>query len=79
MKKWLAVAAVVGLVGYGWNVMNDGKYDPNAKYIGNTKSYKFHRVTCRYAKKMAESNKFYAVKREKLVNKSMKPCGFCKP
>ena len=79
MKKALLAAAVVGILGYVWVAAHDGAYDANAKYIGNLNSYKFHRITCRYVKKMTESNKYYALDKAKLIKKGMKPCGYCRP
>lgn len=79
MKKMMIIVALFGVLGYTWFSVNDGAYDPNAKYIGNTFRNKFHRVTCKYVKKMDEKNKFYSVTKDKLLNKGMKACKYCRP
>ena len=47
------------------------------EYIGNKKSKKFHRPTCRSLPK--ESNRVYLSSREEAVDKGYDPCGNCKP
>jgi len=47
------------------------------EYIGNKKSKKFHRPTCRSLPK--ESNRVYLSSREEAMDKGYDPCGNCKP
>lgn len=50
-----------------------------ANYVGNTNSYKFHRVTCRSAKRISPSNRIEFSTREEAINFGMSPCKICKP
>lgn len=50
-----------------------------ANYIGNTNSYKFHRVTCRTIKKMNPGNKIEFNTRQEAIDYGMTPCKVCKP
>jgi len=79
MKKYLIATAVIGLLAFAWHGYNDGKYDPNARYIGHRQNYVFHKKYCKKAKRMAENNRFYSVTRKKLVDKGMRPAGCCRP
>lgn len=50
-----------------------------ANYVGNTNSYKFHRVTCRAAKRISPGNRIEFSTRQEAINYGMTPCKICKP
>lgn len=53
---------------------------PDADYVLNTKSMKFHRPSCQSVCDMKETNKsFFTGTREELVEQGYSPCGRCKP
>lgn len=51
----------------------------SVKYVGNTKTWKFHRTTCRYAKSMSKENKVTFSTRSQAVRAGYEACGVCKP
>ncbi len=51
----------------------------NRKFIGSTKSNKFHYPTCSWAKKIKSYNELYFLDREDAINQGYLPCGTCKP
>lgn len=48
-------------------------------YYANTKSKKFHKNTCRYAKITSNDNLYITESREELVNEGYVPCKVCEP
>ncbi len=48
-------------------------------YIGNKKSFRFHRPDCKYALQMAERNKIVFKTREEALDSCYSPCRYCKP
>lgn len=53
--------------------------ESNVKYCGNKNTKKFHRPSCSYAKKTAESNKIYYKNKEIFLNNGYTPCKKCNP
>ena len=50
------------------------------KYVLNTSTKKFHRISCRYVKDIKESNySAYEGVRNDVINMGYKPCGHCHP
>jgi len=48
-------------------------------YLGNKRSFRFHRPDCKYALQMAGSNKIIFKTREEALDSCHSPCRFCKP
>ena len=48
-------------------------------YIGNIKMNKFHRPSCRWAKKISSGNRIIFLTREGALKKDYDPCRVCKP
>jgi len=48
-------------------------------YIGNKRSYKFHRQDCKWVKKMSSDNRVFFKSRQKAVNQGYVPCKVCNP
>lgn len=48
-------------------------------YVGSTDSDKYHKPTCRHAKKILESNQRWFASAEEAVSAGYSPCGTCKP
>ena len=46
-------------------------------YTGNTNTYKFHRLSCRYAGCKNCTARFKT--REEAINAGYRPCGICEP
>ena len=53
--------------------------DVESEYVGNKKSYVFHRGTCKFVKKMSQKNKTGLSTREEAIEKGYKPCSNCNP
>ena len=53
--------------------------NPDAMYIGNKKSLRFHYPDCRSVSQMNESNKVEFSSREEAIDSGYIPCGDCKP
>ena len=49
----------------------------NPAYIGNSKSYVFHRQNCRYLPH--ESNRLYFDSRKEAIDAGYRPCRKCRP
>ncbi|GAV24765.1 prophage LambdaCh01 nuclease domain-containing protein [Carboxydothermus islandicus] len=49
------------------------------QYVGNKNSRKFHYEDCRWAKKIAPSNRVYFKSREAAINAGYVPCKVCNP
>lgn len=50
-----------------------------AKYIGNSKSKKFHYPDCRWAKEISPKNRVEFNSREEAINAGYQPCKVCRP
>lgn len=48
-------------------------------YIGNTRTGKFHRDSCRYVQRMSERNMVYINSRKEAVENGYIPCRVCRP
>jgi endonuclease YncB( thermonuclease family) len=48
-------------------------------YLGNKRTFKFHRPSCKYALQMAERNKIVFKTREEALDSCYSPCRFCQP
>jgi hypothetical protein len=59
--------------------VNTNKVNYTTTYIGNRNSHKFHDSSCRYVKRMNESNKVYDKSKSKLTTNGYVPCKVCKP
>ena len=49
------------------------------EYIGNSKSMKFHKPSCRWAVKISDKNKVVFKSREEAIRQGYKSCGVCNP
>ena len=49
------------------------------RYYANTSSKKFHKESCRYAKKLKNEYLYICDDRQQLINEGYTPCGICKP
>ncbi len=52
---------------------------PEAAYIGNANTMKFHRPDCPSVSQMADHNKIYLYSREEAVSQGYEPCKRCNP
>ena len=54
---------------------------PGYQYVGSVKSKKlrFHRFTCKWAKKIKPDRAIYFKTRKEAVKKGFVPCSVCKP
>jgi len=52
---------------------------PETKFVGSSKSDKYHYCSCRYAKKIKKENLICFESVEDAQEKGYKPCGVCKP
>lgn len=50
-----------------------------ATYIGSVESDKYHKSTCRWAKKILEENRIYFSSKAEATGAGYSPCGTCKP
>lgn len=50
-----------------------------AVYIGSVESDKYHKSTCRWAKKILEENRIYFSSKAEAAGAGYSPCGTCKP
>ena len=48
-------------------------------YLGNKRSFRFHRPNCKYALQMAERNKVVFKTREQALDSCYSPCKKCNP
>lgn len=48
-------------------------------YLGNKRSFRFHRPNCKYALQMAEGNKIVFQTREEALDSCYSPCRSCQP
>lgn len=48
-------------------------------YIGSVESNKYHKSTCRWAKKILEENRIYFSSKAEATGAGYSPCGTCKP
>ena len=48
-------------------------------YIGNKRSFRFHRPNCKYALQMADRNKIIFRAKEEALDSCYSPCRFCQP
>ena len=48
-------------------------------YLGNKRSFRFHRPSCKYALQMADRNKIVFKTREEALDSCYSPCRFCEP
>ena len=66
--------------GLEYDAASDVEIDPDATYVVNTSSLKFHRPDCSSVKDMGESHRqmFYGT-REEAIDAGYIPCGWCKP
>jgi hypothetical protein len=53
--------------------------EPDVKYVGSTKSDKYHYPTCTHAKRILEENRIWFKSIEEAKAAGYKPCGVCKP
>ncbi len=53
--------------------------ETEAEYIGNKKSLRFHKPSCRAVQQMKESNKVEFFSREEAIERHYIPCGECNP
>ena len=49
------------------------------KYVGSTKSNKYHHPNCRYAKQIQWANEIWFESKEEAESAGYIPCGVCKP
>lgn len=49
------------------------------KYVGSTKSNKYHKPTCRYVEKISPENQIWFTTEDEAVAEGYSPCGVCKP
>ena len=49
------------------------------KYVGNVKTKKYHKLTCKSAKKMKPKNCIYFKSKEEAEKQGYAPCKVCKP
>lgn len=73
-SKWGQSSSVVPTVDQQKSVKIDAGI-----YIGNKRSYKFHRQECRWARKISSSNSVFFKSRQKAVNQGYVPCKVCNP
>lgn len=50
-----------------------------AVYVGSVESDKYHKSTCRWAKKILEENRIYFSSKAEATGAGYSPCGTCKP
>lgn len=50
-----------------------------AVYVGSVESDKYHKSTCRWAKKILEENRIYFSSKAEAAGAGYSPCGTCKP
>ena len=51
----------------------------SGKYLGNSNSGKFHKITCTWGQKTAEHNRVYFKNRDTAISQGYKPCKVCNP
>ena len=73
-SKWGQSSSAVPTVDQKKSVKTDAGI-----YIGNKRSYKFHRQNCRWAKKMSSKNRVFFKSRQKAVKQGYVPCKVCNP
>jgi len=56
-----------------------GSITVSEMYVGNMKSKKYHRQTCRYIKQMSCINIIYLNSSEEAIKKGYMPCKVCRP
>jgi len=82
MKKNIAILLILSLVIILFNssYSQDQTAPANEyKYVGNTKSKKFHQLNCRSVKKLKSKNRKYFKDKEEAVKQGYTPCKLCKP
>jgi micrococcal nuclease len=53
---------------------------PNAaKYIGTTRSFKFHTFTCKWGRKITSNNEVFFETRDEAIDAGFTPCKVCRP
>ncbi len=73
-SKWGQSSSAVPTVDQQKSVQTDAGI-----YIGNKRSYKFHRQECRCVKQMSSSNRVFFKSRQEAVNQGYVPCKVCNP
>lgn len=61
------------------NTQKDTSSSTSGKYLGNSNSGKFHKITCKWGQKTAEHNRVYFSDRNTAVSQGYKPCKVCNP
>jgi hypothetical protein len=59
--------------------VNTNKINYTTTYVGSRNTHKFHNSSCRYVKRMDESNKVYDKSKNELTTNGYVPCKICKP
>lgn len=70
---------IVGLLAVmvGLSISGHTETTPAPAYIGNSRSYVFHRPTCSYLP--AEKNRTHLASRAEAIDAGYRPCRKCKP
>ena len=61
------------------NTQNDTSSSGSGKYLGNSNSGKFHKISCKWGQKTAEHNRVYFSDRNTAISQGYKPCKVCNP
>ena len=62
-----------------YNIDNKAAQKKEAQYVGSAKSDKYHRLSCKWAKKISQSNMVYFKKIEEAKSKGYTACKVCNP
>lgn len=70
MKKFILTLALCSLSVFAF---------AEGLYVGSMKSHKYHKLDCRYARKIDEKNLIYFKTPEEAIKKGYYPCKVCRP
>lgn len=82
MKKTLAIFLIllfVLLLFSGADSQNQATPTVEYKYVGNISSKKYHKLSCKTAKKIKPKNRKYFKTKEEAEKLGYVPCKVCKP
>lgn len=82
MKKILSISIVIILLlAITCQADSTKQAIPSAqyKYVGSVNSNKYHRLSCKWAKKIKPKNAVYFKDKKEAEEKGYKPCKVCKP
>jgi hypothetical protein len=75
---WIGMLPLIPLYLF-WSLRSRRKF-PTAKYIGNLRSYVFHRRGCEYEQQIQSRSSRYALPTvDEAYRRGFRPCNFCNP